>query len=65
MKTSTLIMSLLFFNSSLIIAQFMSWLFAYINPFAMIGGELFLVFSYYIYKIIKDVRDVFDVDFKL
>lgn len=65
MKTSTLIMSLLFFNSSLIIAQFMSWIFAYINPFAMIGGELLLVFSYYLYKIVKDVRDVFDVDFKL
>lgn len=65
MKTSTLIMSLLFFNSSLIIAQFMNWLFAYINPFALIGGEIVLVIGYYVLKIIKDVRDVFDVDFKL
>lgn len=43
----------------------MSWLFIYINPFAMVGGELFLFLSYHVFKIIKEVRDVFNVDFKL
>ena len=65
MKTSTLILALLFLNSSVLFAQFATWIFAFINPFAMVGAEIFLVFGYFANKTLKDVRDVFDVDFKL
>ena len=65
MKTSTLLVSLLILNSSVLFAQFANWLFAVINPFAMIGTEIFLVIGYLAHKTLKDVRDVFDVDFKL
>jgi len=64
MKISTLLLYVLALNSSLFFAQFANWLFAYVNPFAMIGIEIFLSIGYVVYKILKDVRDVFDVDFK-
>ena len=65
MKTSTLLVSLLILNSSVLFAQFANWLFTVINPFAIIGMEAFLVLGYFANKTLKDVRDVFDVDFKL
>lgn len=65
MKTSTILLSLLFLNSSVLIAQLMSWVFTYVNPFAMIGGELLLVIGYYAHTILKDVRNCFDVDITL
>jgi hypothetical protein len=64
MKTSTLLLSLLVLNSSVLFAQFANWLFAYVNPFIMIGFEIFLILGYFIHKTLKDVRDIFDVDFK-
>ena len=65
MKTSTLLLSLLVLNSSVLFAQFANSLFAYINPFAMVGAEAFLALGYFANKILKDVRDVFDVDFTM
>lgn len=65
MKTSTLLVSLLILNSSVLFAQFANWIFAYVNPFAMIGIEIFPGIGYVVHKTLKDVRDVFDVDFKL
>lgn len=65
MKTSTILLTLLFLNSSVLFAQFMSWLFAYVNPFAMMGGELLLVVGYFAHSILKDVRKTFDVDISL
>lgn len=65
MKTSTLLISLLILNSSVLFAQFANWLFAYVNPFVMIGAEIVLAIGYFANRILKDVRDVFDVDIKL
>ena len=65
MKTSTLLISLLILNSSVLFAQFANWLLAYVNPFAMIGAEIVLALGYWAHKILKDVRDVFDVDISL
>lgn len=62
MKTSTLLLSLLVLNSSVLFAQFANWLFAYINPFAMVGSEILLILGYFAHRILKDVRDVFDMD---
>jgi hypothetical protein len=62
MKTSTLLISLLILNSSVLFAQFANWIFAYVNPFVMIGAEIILALGYVANKAIKDVRDVFDVD---
>lgn len=61
MKTSTLLISLLVLNSSVLFAQFANWLFAYVNPFAMVGAEIVLALGYFGNKILKDVRDCFDV----
>lgn len=65
MKTSTLLISLLILNSSVLFAQFANWLFAYVNPFVMIGAEIVLALGYFGNRTLKDVRDVFDVDFKM
>jgi len=65
MKTSTLILSLLLLNSSVLFAQFANWLFAYINPFVMIGTEIILVIVYFANTILRDVRNVFDIEVKL
>jgi len=65
MKTSTLLISLLVLNSSVLFAQFANWLFAAVNPLFMIGSEVVLVAGYFTHQIIKDVRDAFDVDVKL
>jgi hypothetical protein len=65
MKTSTLLLALLVLNSSVLFAQFANWLFAFVNPFVMVGSEILLVVGYVAHKTVKDVRDVFDVDFKL
>lgn len=65
MKTSTLLISILILNSSVLFTQFANWLFAYVNPFVMIGAEIVLAISYFANRILKDVRDVFDVGFKI
>ena len=65
MKTSTVLISLLILNSSVLFAQFANWLFAYVNPFVMVGAEIFLVIGYFANRTLKDVRDVFDVEVKL
>ncbi|MGB3606721.1 MAG: hypothetical protein WA775_06100 [Psychroserpens sp.] len=65
MKTSTLLLVLLLFNSSVLFAQFANWLFAYVNPFAIVGAEIFLVIGYFFNNILKDVRKAFDVDFSM
>ena len=65
MKTSTFLLALLFLNSSVLIAQFADWIFAFTNPFAMIGAEVFLVLGYVANNILKDVRNVFDVAWEL
>ncbi len=65
MKTSTLLLALLFVNSSVLLAQFASWLSLYINPFAIVGSEAFLIIGFACHKILKDVRNVFDVDVTL
>ena len=65
MKTSTLILALLFLNSSVLLAQFANWLFAFANPFLIIGAEILLAVGYVTNNILKDVRNAFDVDFKL
>jgi len=62
MKISTLLVSLLLLNSSVLVAQFMSWVFTYINPFVVIGIEVLLLIGYYAYSIIRDVRKVFDIE---
>jgi len=65
MKTSTLLISILILNSSVLFTQFANWLFAYVNPFVMIDAEIVLAISYFANRILKDVRDVFDVGFKI
>lgn len=61
MKTSTILLSLLILNSSVMLGQFTSFLFGYLNPAVMIGGEILLIGSYYVHQVIRDVRNAFDV----
>ena len=65
MKTSTLLISLLILNSSVLFAQFANWIFAFMNPLVVIGSEIILVSSYLTYRTLKEVRDTFDVDINL
>jgi len=62
MKISTVLISLLILNSSVLFAQFANWLFVYINPFALIGAEIIFAFGYFANRILKDPRNVLDVD---
>lgn len=61
MKTSTVLLSLLFLNSSVLFAQFMTWIFTFVNPLAFLGGEIILALGYISFNTLKDVRDCFDV----
>ncbi|WP_178987319.1 hypothetical protein [Winogradskyella schleiferi] len=62
MKTSTLLVSLLIINSSVLAGHISIQLLGNLNPFILGGFELFLGISYYIHSIFRDVRSAFDVD---
>ncbi|MDO1501487.1 hypothetical protein Q2T40_15230 [Winogradskyella maritima] len=65
MKTSTVILSLLVLNSSVLVGQLSASIIGNVNPILMMGSEALLALGYYGFKVIKDVRDVFDVDVSL
>ena len=64
MKTSTLLLILLFINSGFLAGHFWVQIIGQINPLVLGGSELFIGIIYYIHTILKDVRKAFDVDIK-
>ncbi len=64
MKTSTLLLILLVFNSSILLSQFANWLLAVVNPVVMVGSEILLLFGYFVHNTVKAVRAAFDIDFQ-
>lgn len=60
MKTTSIILSLLFLNSFVLVGQITTVISSFMNPYLLGGIELFLLVTLYAYRIIRDVRNVFD-----
>lgn len=60
MKTTSIILSLLFLNSFVLVGQITAVISSFMNPYLLGGVELFLLVTLYAYRIIRDVRNVFD-----
>lgn len=62
MKTSAILLSLLVFNTSLLLAEPLAALLNGINPWILGGSEILLIAGYYLHVVLRDVRKAFDVD---
>ena len=63
MKTSVIIIALIFLNTTALIAEPLASLFKNVNPWIFITIETLLVMGYFVNHIIKDLNRVLKLDF--
>lgn len=62
MKTSIIIIAALLLNTTLLVAEPLSTFVKEINPFILIGIEIFLVWGYFANKWLKDFNNACTMD---